>query len=356
MKILSIDIGAGTEDILLYDDEKNIENCIKMILPSPSLLFASKVEEATEAGKNLHISGDVIGGGRFTVAIKNHLKKGLRVIMTEKSAYTIRNDLDEVRKFGIEITQDTSAPKDFRGEILEIREVDINELQSFLSKFNENLSEVNGVAIAVQDHGVAPKGTSNRKFRLQKMKELLNEENNPEQLAFTEKDIPPFFIRMKSAAAASRRQLPNAKVVLMDTAPAAIIGSLNDPKVETADPILAVNAGNSHTMAALIAKGKILGIFEHHTEMLDSNKIKKLLIKFADGTLTDEEVFNDGGHGLFYLKDPPRFSKIKLISATGPKRSILKNIDPRVHFAAPAGDMMMTGPIGLVKVSKSKIA
>ena len=32
MKILAIDIGAGTEDVLLYDDEKSsVENCIKMV-------------------------------------------------------------------------------------------------------------------------------------------------------------------------------------------------------------------------------------------------------------------------------------------------------------------------------------
>ena len=32
MKILAIDIGAGTEDVLLYDDTKrSIENCIKMV-------------------------------------------------------------------------------------------------------------------------------------------------------------------------------------------------------------------------------------------------------------------------------------------------------------------------------------
>jgi uncharacterized protein (DUF1786 family) len=40
MKILAIDIGAGTEDVLLYDDEKrSIENCIKMVLPSPCQVF-----------------------------------------------------------------------------------------------------------------------------------------------------------------------------------------------------------------------------------------------------------------------------------------------------------------------------
>ena len=45
MKIFAMDIEAGTEDILLYDYKKNVENCVKMVLPSPSRIFAEKVRE-----------------------------------------------------------------------------------------------------------------------------------------------------------------------------------------------------------------------------------------------------------------------------------------------------------------------
>lgn len=34
MKILAIDVGTGTEDILLYDSEKEIENSMKLVIPS----------------------------------------------------------------------------------------------------------------------------------------------------------------------------------------------------------------------------------------------------------------------------------------------------------------------------------
>ena len=86
MKILAIDIGAGTEDILLYDDEKNsIENCIKLVLPTPSRVFATSVRKFTALHKDLFVKGDVIGGGALTSALKNHLERGLRVIMTENA-------------------------------------------------------------------------------------------------------------------------------------------------------------------------------------------------------------------------------------------------------------------------------
>ncbi|MDH5391057.1 MAG: DUF1786 family protein, partial [Candidatus Bathyarchaeota archaeon] len=187
MKILAIDIGAGTEDVLLYDDrKKEIENCVKMVLPSPSQVFAAKVREATRLYKDAFVEGDIIGGGAFAFALRNHVEKGLRVVMTENAAYTVRNDLDEVRELGIEIIAGENEPKDFKGENFTIEEGNFAKMQKFLIEFDETLSDLDVAAIAVQDHGVFPKGMSNRKFRVQKMKELLKESPRPETLAFTE--------------------------------------------------------------------------------------------------------------------------------------------------------------------------
>jgi uncharacterized protein (DUF1786 family) len=157
---------------------------------------------------------------------------------------------------------------------------------------------------------------------------------------------------MRSAVHASKRQLPNAQVVVMDTSPDAILGCLMDPVVEKADPILAVNVGNGHTMAALIAKGEVTAVLEHHTRLLNPQKMERLLRDFADEKLSDEEVFEDNGHGMFYLSKPPGFSKIEKVVVTGPNRNILAKTNLPVHFATPAGDVMMTGPIGLVEATK----
>ena len=131
MKILALDIGAGTEDVLLYDDKKNLENCVKMVLPSPSQFFAEKVREATRLRKNLFIKGDIIGGGAFSSALRTHVEEGLRVVMTANVAYTIRNDLDEVRELGIEVVSGEDEPKDLRGETLRIEEVNLTKLGGF---------------------------------------------------------------------------------------------------------------------------------------------------------------------------------------------------------------------------------
>lgn len=354
MKILALDLGAGTEDVLLYDDKKkSIENCVKMVLPSPSQVFADRVGEATRLHKDIFVKGDIIGGGAFAFALRNHVEKGLRVVMTENAAYSIRNDLDEVRELGIEITRKNHS-NDFSGETLHIEEVNLSRLEAFLAAFDETLCDVDVVSLAVQDHGVFPRGSSNRRFRIQKMKKLLERDTRPESLAFWEYEIPSCFLRMKSAAKASRRQLPKAEVLVMDTSPAAILGCLDDPAVSKADPILAVNVGNSHTMNAIISEGKIVGVMEHHTRLLNHRRIKLLLVNFANGKLSDEEVFKNGGHGVFFLSKPPSFSKIERIVATGPNRSVLAKTNLSVHFAAPIGDVMMTGPIGLVEATKRK--
>ncbi|MCK4953180.1 DUF1786 domain-containing protein [Candidatus Bathyarchaeota archaeon] len=355
MKILAVDIGAGTEDILLYDDRKRIENCVKMILPSPSQFLAAKVGEATISRKDIFVEGDIIGGGAFTLALKTHLERKLQVFMTERTAYTLRNDLDEVRQLGIEIVEYESLPRNFKGERLRIEEINLLKLKEFLEYFGESLLDVDLVAIAVQDHGVSPKNMSDRRFRLQMMKEFLERDPSPESLAFLEEAVPPCFLRMKSAVQASKRQLPEARVLVMDTSPAAILGCLHDPIVKRATHVLVVNVGNNHTMATIVSKGEVVGIMEHHTSRLNPPKIKKLLVDFSEGKVSDEEVFKDEGHGVFFLINPPGFSKIDIVAVTGPNRDILNSTKLNVHFASPAGDMMMTGPIGLIEAVKKKV-
>ncbi len=355
MRILALDIGAGTEDILLYDDrKKSTENCIKMVLPCASQVFAAKVRTATRSCQDLFVEGDIIGGGAFTAALRNHIEKGLRVVMTENAAYTVRNDLNEVQELGIEITRE-NQPKDFEGEILTLEEIKLAQLEAFLVDVNESLSNVDIVALAVQDHGVSPKGISNRKFRIHTMKKLLERNPRPESLAFWEDEVPSRFLRMKSAVRSSKRQLPKAKVLVMDTSPAAIFGCLEDPAVKERDRVLTINVGNGHTMVAIMTRGRIVGLIEHHTGCLDAQKLERIVVDFANGKLSDEEVFKDNGHGLIFLTQPPGFSRIDKIVATGPNREVLANTTFSVQFAAPAGDVMMTGPMGLVEAAKRKL-
>ncbi|MFW6117819.1 MAG: hypothetical protein ACOC6G_04455 [Thermoproteota archaeon] len=57
-----------------------------------------------------------------------------------------------------------------------------------------------------------------------------------------------------------------------------------------------------------------------------------------------------------FLSEPPGFSRIEEIIVTGPNRKILTRGSLPVHTAAPAGDVMMTGPIGLVEAAEKRLS
>jgi len=334
MKILAIDIGAGTQDILLFDSVKKIENCISLVLPTPSRFFAEKLK-AIEG--HVYIHGDTIGGGSLGRVILRHIKKGYRVVMEESAAYSIRNDLDEVRSMGIEVGK---KPETDHFQELEIREVDLPLLEKFLSNFGEDF-KIDAVAIAVQDHGVSPKGVSDRAFRFSNMERMLREDNRAEMFHFLEDSIPDYYLRMKSAVAAVKRT-SSVPVLVMDTCFSAILGCLD----EVTGPSLIVNVGNGHTVAALLIEKKIEGLYEHHTHELTPEKMEHDLRLLIRGELDGKKVFKENGHGAITLKPLPG---VFSVFVTGPNRDLFRKTSFKFIYAAPAGNTMMTGPMGLVR-------
>ena len=337
MRILAIDIGAGTQDILLFDSEKKIENCTSLVLPTPSKILAERLK-AIEGPIFIH--GDTIGGGALTHAILRHLEKGSRVVMAESAAYSVRNDLDEVTSMGIEVGERPPSG-DFKE--LKIQEIDLSLLREFLSRFGVSL-EVDVVAVAVQDHGVAPKEISDRAFRFEKSEMMLRKDNRPESFHFLENEIPEYYLRMRSAVRAVRRNT-TAPVLVMDTAFSAILGCVD----EAPGSLLIVNTGNGHTIAAVVNDRKIEGLYEHHTHELTPERLENDLRRFVRGELSNREVFEANGHGVITLK--PIREEVTLI-VTGPNRDLFKRTSLQFNYAAPGGNTMMTGPIGLVKAAQ----
>ena len=337
MKILAIDIGAGTQDILLFDSKKKIENCISLVLPTPSKYFAEKLRGIQG---DVYIHGDTIGGGSLGKVILQHLKKGYRVVMEESAAYSIRNDLDEVKSMGIEIGEKLPSD-DFQK--LEIREIDLYLFKEFLSHFGEDLG-IDVIGIAVQDHGVSPKGVSDRAFRFENMERMLRKDNRPETFHFSEDSIPSHYLRMRSAVKAVKR-FSSAPVLLMDTSFSAILGCIE----EITSPSLIVNVGNGHTIAALLIERKIEGLYEHHTHELTPKKLEHDLKLFLRGELSGRKVFEENGHGAITLK--PCEGEASMV-VTGPNRDIFKGTSFQYIYAAPGGNTMMTGPMGLVRAAE----
>ncbi len=336
MKILAIDVGAGTQDIMLFDSEQPIENSLKMVLPSPTRIFALKIRKHRN---DLFLSGETMGGGSINKAIKNHLEKEYRVLMTENSARTVKDDLNRVKSLGIEIVQ--SGEKHPEISEIELKDVDLELIKEVFSKFGVEL-EFDYIGVAVQDHGFT-EGMGDRNFRFSKIKEKLETPKPPEELAYLN-NAPDYFTRMNGVL----RTLKGYNVVLMDSKFASICGATCDEYVKKLNKFIALDIGNGHTLAASFKEGKISGVFEHHTGMLTPSKINKFVKELAMGTLRHEQIHEDGGHGA-WVAEP--IGDFECLVATGPQRGILKNTDFKIHNATPAGDVMMAGPSGLIKAA-----
>ena len=134
--------------------------------------------------------------------------------------------------------------------------------------------------------------------------------------------------------------------LLMDTKFASIAGMCYDEIASTLNSFIAIDIGNGHTTAASIEDGKIQGIFEHHTSSLTPESLENYLKRLADGVITNEEVYNDHGHGAHVINP---ISKIEKIIVSGPKRELIEKTNLDWHHACPGGDVMMTGTVGLIK-------
>ncbi len=356
MKILALDIGAGTTDILLYDSRKTIENCIKLVIPSASPVQAARVANVTEQGKNLFVEGFTIGGGSFSRALQRHVKAGLQVYMTELAAYSVRNNLDDVASRGIRIVE--TPPEGFDGVTLLADELDLVPLRALLASSGETLDSLDAAAVAVQDHGTYPSGASNRKTRLAHMQAALEQGPTPLSLAYYQAEIPLQFPRMRSAVLRLGEQLGPERVLAMDTAPAAVYGCFADPRVEAhaSGNMLLINAGNGHTLACILSGERVVALLEHHTKYIDTPIFPDYLRLFANGEARDSDAYMESGHGLFYLGEPPGMESIELIAATGPNRGLVERTGLDVYYPTPGGDMMMTGPMGLVRAVTGRMA
>ena len=341
MKILTIDVGAGTQDIMLYDTFEPIENSVKLVMPSPTRIFAERIRKHRN---DLFIKGETMGGGPINIAIKNHLDKGYRVIMTENAARTIRDDLNRVKAMGIEVVPEGEKHPEIAK--MEFKDIDLGAIGSALSNFDVEL-EFDYLGVAVQDHGYM-EGVGDRNFRFMKIREKLDVPRGPEEFAYFN-EAPEYFTRMNAVF----RTLKGYKTTVMDSKFASICGATCDEQVESLEKFIVMDVGNGHTLAAAFDGEKMFGVFEHHTSALTPEKLDYLLKKLADGTLTHEEVHADGGHGAL-INDA--IGDFECVVATGPRRKILQNADFKVHYAAPAGDVMMTGPAGLIKTILSKQA
>lgn len=360
MRILTVDIGTGTQDIFLYDSRLDLENGFKLILPSPTMMIHHRLKRLASTRTPILLTGYLMGGGPSAWAIEELARAGGLVYMTPNAAITINDELNKVEALGIRIVSEDEA-HELPASVhrVELKDFDFAAISKTFATYGVSLQDLDAIAVAVFDHGNAPAGVSDRQFRFNYLDERIRAKNSLASFAYTSTNIPKIMTRLQAVADSAATAIP-CPLVVMDTAPAAVLGATFDPLVAKREHKLIVNVGNFHTIAFRMIGDKIEGLFEHHTGEIDFPKLEGLIRRLADGSLKHQDVFEDMGHGaLVYSGKAFEFGQDGFdVVVTGPRRSLfnttanssrkrrMKNLHP--YFAVPFGDMMIAGCFGLL--------
>jgi uncharacterized protein (DUF1786 family) len=349
MRVLCVDIGTGTQDIYLYDSKIDIENGFKMVVPAPTMMVRRRLKNATLAGKPVLLSGVTMGGGPSHWAAEDHLKAGFDLYATPAAARSFNDDLQVVKDMGIKIIDPEEVDRIASDSVhIEMRDFDFPAISNALATFGISLLGLSAVAVAVFDHGAAPPDYSDRRFRFDYIRERIGENDRLSTFAFRAEDVPKRMTRLRSVIDSAADV--DAPLIVMDTAPAAVLGACGDLEVSARRQAIVANIGNFHTLAFQLVSGRIRGVFEHHTGLLDASKLDRLLEDLARGTISNEAVYRDSGHGAYVSPTvrPGSDDEDRWVAVTGPRRNLMTKSALNPYFATPYGDMMLSGCFGLL--------
>jgi uncharacterized protein (DUF1786 family) len=348
--VLAVDVGAGTTDVLLTRPGQPLENAVKLVVPSATQVAGARIAAATARGQTVVFRGPVMGGGAVTQAMKAHLAAGHAFVATESAAASFADDLDKIRALGARIVGGLAADEVLRrlppGAAAEVASGDLDAaaLTEALRLLGVEQA-FSAVAVAVQDHGYAP-GNSNRVVRFSLWQQAVTDRRPIADLFYAPDAVPRGLTRLQAAADVADVIAGGAPALVADTGPAALYGALPDG----VDDAVLVNVGNGHTVCLLALGGTVAGVFEHHTSCLDGPGLEFRLRRWLAGDLESEEVRADHGHGAVLAPGAASDDPLRLpLVVTGPRRELLAGSELPVSFAAPHGDMMLTGCFGLLR-------
>ncbi len=345
MRILAVDMGTGTQDILVFDSSGPVENSVKLVMPSATSIAAGRIRQATEAGRPVFLTGDIQGGGPCHWALNDHIKAGAEAYATAGAARTFDDDLERVTAMGVRIIGEGEQP-DSAARIV-LRDLDLAAIRSALAAFDVS-DEFDGLALGCLDHGDSPPNYSDRLFRFDHLRRVVAERNDLTAFAYLPDELPDYLTRARTMLAGAAEEAPEVSTVFLDTGPAAALGALQDPTVGGEEERLVLNLGNMHALAFHLNGTRIRSLYEHHTGEMTTEQIEDFTERLVSGTLAHEEVFDSKGHGVFYAADGSTNGATPLVAVTGPQRGRLRGSRLRPYFATPHGDMMISGCFGLV--------
>jgi uncharacterized protein (DUF1786 family) len=353
MRILAVDIGTGTQDILLFDSSGPIENSPKLVMPSPTTVAAEHIRAATAAREPVVLTGVVAGGGPCAWALGDHLKAGLSAFATTEAALTLDDDLQRVEAEGVHLVSDDEANRT-RGVHVRLQDLDLEAIRAALRAFHVD-PDVDGIALGVFDHGAAPVDVSDRVFRFQHIARVLGADPDAHAFATLPDGLAPHLTRARAVLDSVDLGVP---VVFMDNGPAAALGALHDPAVARPRRRAGLNVGDMHVLCFVLDGTRVEAVFEHHTGEVTPEQPAQMVRSLLAHTLTNAAVYSSMGHGALYVDELGGGAaagpfEVDVVAVTGPRRerilpALVEAELPHVHAAAPHGDMMIGGCFGLL--------
>jgi uncharacterized protein (DUF1786 family) len=347
-RYLLVDIGAGTMDVLYYDDAN--KQHYKAVVASPVIQIAKQI--AAVSG-NLLVTGVEMGGGPVTRTLKERAKTS-SVVISVSAAATLNHDLQKIESWGIDIVADQDAEK-LKGDTTYthvcLADLDSRRLANIVEGFGVPFSfDVFG--ICAQDHGVPPQGVSHLDYRHTCFVELLDKKPFPHTLLYEKNEVPKEMNRLR-AIARQAASIPASEVYVMDSGMAAILGASRDMAALDKQTLAVLDVATSHTVGATLSGSEIAGFFEYHTHDITIHRLEGLIRDLADGNLHHDQILSEGGHGC-YMRKAVGFDNLDAIIATGPRRDIIDGSELPILYGAPMGDNMMTGTAGLLEAIRRR--
>ncbi len=343
-----MDVGAGTLDVLFWDDLSGLH--YKAVVRSPVLYLPERAESMRG---NLLITGVEMGGGALLDVLSRHARE-FEVVICASAAQTLSHDPGRIRKSGLRIIEDSQAAAiagSAEYESLNLGDFPREHLERIVTGFGVPF-EFDVVGVCAQDHGMPPGDKSHLDFRHEIIKAALDRDPSPWSLLYEKGSVPPYLNRLRSIAEKAS-ELPAGEVYVMDSGIAAMTGASMDFQLRGKKRFIVLDIATSHTVCAAIEGDEIAGIVEYHTRDLSLEKLESLLVDLAEGRLVHRQVLEEGGHGAF-IRKAFGFEAVELIVATGPKRRLVENSRLPITFGAPLGDNMMTGTAGLLRAIKKR--
>src|SRR3990172_10109223 len=226
MRILAVDMGTGTQDILLFDSAQSVENALQMIMPSATEIAAGRIRRATREDRTVVLTGVTAGGGPCAWALERHLGAGLAAFATPEAVKTFDDDLEGVRRMGVELISDDEAAR-IDGEHVCLRDLDLDAVRTAFQAFDVD-TRFDGLALGCLDHGASPPGYSDRLFRFDHLRRGVAGRNDLRAFAYLPPELPEYLTRARALVAAADNEAP---IVFLDTGPAAALGALQDRQV-----------------------------------------------------------------------------------------------------------------------------